>query len=39
MVGYAVTGVIRAEPGPIEGHRASTYGWWDFVLTHPGAPR
>ena len=38
MVGYAVTAIIRAEPGPIEGHRASTYGWWDFVQTIP-APR
>lgn len=38
MVGYAVPCVIRAEAGPIEGHRASTYGWWDFVLTIP-APR
>jgi len=38
MVGYAVPCVIRAEAGPIEGHRASTYGWWDFVLSIP-APR
>ena len=38
MVGYAVPCVIRAEQGPIEGHRASTYGWWDFVQTIP-APR
>jgi 4-hydroxy-4-methyl-2-oxoglutarate aldolase len=38
MVGYAVPCVIRAEAGPIEGHRASTYGWWDFVQTIP-APR
>ena len=38
MVGYAVPCVIRAEAGPIEGHRASTYGWWDFVLSVP-APR
>ena len=38
MVGYAVPCVIRAEQGPIEGHRASTYGWWDYVLTIP-APR
>jgi len=37
-VGYAVPCVIRAEAGPIEGHRASTYGWWDFVLSIP-APR
>ena len=38
MVGYAVTCVIRAEPAPLEGHRASTYGWWDYVQTIP-APR
>jgi regulator of RNase E activity RraA len=38
MVGYAVTALIRAEQGPIEGHRASTFGWWDFVLSIP-APR
>jgi regulator of RNase E activity RraA len=38
MVGYAVPCVIRAEQGPIDGHRASTYGWWDYVLTIP-APR
>jgi regulator of RNase E activity RraA len=38
LVGYAVTAVIRAEPEPLEGHRASTYGWWDYVLSLP-APR
>ena len=38
MVGYAATAVIRSEKGPIEGHRASLYGWWDFVLSLP-APR
>ena len=38
MVGYAVTAVIRAEPQPLQGHRASTFGWWDYVLTIP-APR
>lgn len=38
LVGYAVTAVIRAEPAPIDGHRASTYGWWDYVQTIP-APR
>jgi regulator of RNase E activity RraA len=38
MVGYAVPCLIRAEQGPIDGHRASTYGWWDYVLTIP-APR
>jgi 4-hydroxy-4-methyl-2-oxoglutarate aldolase len=38
MVGYAAPCIIRAEAGPIEGHRASTYGWWDYVQTIP-APR
>ena len=38
MVGYAVTALIRAEHGPIEGHRASTFGWWDYIQTIP-APR
>lgn len=38
LVGYAVTAVIQAEPRPVEGHRASTFGWWDYVLTLP-APR
>jgi 4-hydroxy-4-methyl-2-oxoglutarate aldolase len=38
LVGYAVTAVIRAEPEPLEGHRGSTYGWWDYVLSIP-APR
>jgi 4-hydroxy-4-methyl-2-oxoglutarate aldolase len=38
LVGYAVTAVIRAEPEPIEGHRASTFAWWDYVLSLP-APR
>jgi regulator of RNase E activity RraA len=38
LVGYAVTAVIRAEPAPVQGHRASTYGWWDHVQTIP-APR
>jgi len=38
MVGYAVTGLIRAERGPVEGHRASTFGWWDYIQTIP-APR
>jgi regulator of RNase E activity RraA len=38
MVGYAVTALIRAEQGPIEGHRASTFGWWEFIQTIP-APR
>jgi regulator of RNase E activity RraA len=38
LVGYAVTAVIRAEPEPLEGHRASTFAWWDYVLSIP-APR
>jgi len=38
LVGHAVTAVIRAEPQPLEGHRASTFGWWDYVLSIP-APR
>ena len=38
LVGYAVTAVIRAEPQPIQGHRASTFAWWDYVQTIP-APR
>ncbi len=38
LVGHAVTAIIRAEPPPIDGHRASTYGWWDYVLSIP-APR
>jgi regulator of RNase E activity RraA len=38
LVGYAVPALIRAEPAPREGHRASTYGWWDYVLSIP-APR
>ncbi len=38
LVGYAVTAVIRAEQGPVEGHRASTFAWWDFIQTIP-APR
>lgn len=38
MVGHAVTCVIRAEPEPLEGHRASTFAWWDHVLSIP-APR
>ena len=38
LVGYAVPCIIRAEPQPLQGHRASTYAWWDYVLTVP-APR
>src|SRR6266508_286316 len=38
LVGYAATCLVRAEQGPIDGHRASLYGWWDFVMSIP-APR
>ncbi len=38
LVGYAVTALVRAEPQPIQGHRASTFAWWDYVLSIP-APR
>lgn len=38
MVGYAVTALIRAEPEPLPDHRASTFKWWDYVLSIP-APR
>jgi len=38
LVGHAVTALIRAEPEPLHGHRTSTFGWWDYVLTIP-APR
>jgi regulator of RNase E activity RraA len=38
MVGYAVTALIRAEPAPLQNHRASTFAWWDHVLSIP-APR
>lgn len=36
MVGYAVTALIRAERGPVEGHRASIFAWWDYIETIPG---
>ena len=38
IVGYAATGLIRAEHGPAEGRRASTFAYWDYVLSTP-APR
>lgn len=38
IVGYAVTGIIRAERGPAEGRRASTFAYWDYILSVP-APR
>jgi 4-hydroxy-4-methyl-2-oxoglutarate aldolase len=33
-----VPALIRAEPEPQTNHRASTFGWWDYVLSIP-APR
>jgi regulator of RNase E activity RraA len=38
LVGYAVPCLIRAEPAPLPNHRASTFAWWDYVLSIP-APR
>ncbi len=38
IVGYAATALIRAERGPAEGRRASTFGYWDYILSIP-APR
>ena len=38
LVGHAVTALIRAEPAPLPEHRASTFAWWDYVLSIP-APR
>jgi regulator of RNase E activity RraA len=38
LVGYAVPALIRAEPQPLQGHRSSTFAWWDYVLSIP-APR
>ncbi|MBI3625334.1 MAG: RraA family protein, partial [Candidatus Rokubacteria bacterium] len=38
QAGYAVTALIRAEAEPQEGHRASVFAWWDYVLSLP-APR
>src|SRR2546430_17542721 len=35
LVGYAVPCVIRAEHEPLQGHRSSTFEWWDYVLTIP----
>lgn len=35
MVGYALPALIRAERGPWEGHRASVFGWWDYIQTIP----
>jgi regulator of RNase E activity RraA len=36
MVGYAVTALIRAEPAPLDGHRAAEFAWWDHVAQSPG---
>jgi regulator of RNase E activity RraA len=38
LVGYAATALIRAEPEPRDGHRASLFGYWDFIRSIP-APR
>ena len=38
LVGYAVPCVIRAEHEPLQGHRSSTFEWWNYVQTIP-APR
>ncbi|MFQ5896841.1 MAG: RraA family protein [Candidatus Methylomirabilia bacterium] len=38
LVGHAVTALIRAESAPQEGHRASTFAWWEYILSIP-APR
>jgi len=38
LVGHAVTALIRAEAAPVDGHRASIFGYWDFIQTIP-APR
>jgi regulator of RNase E activity RraA len=35
LVGYAVTALIRAEPEPRDGHRASLFGYWDFIRSIP----
>src|SRR5262245_11039284 len=36
MVGYAVTALIRAEPQPVEGHRANEFAWWEHVAASTG---
>ncbi len=38
IVGHAVTVLVRAEQAAQEGHRASTFAWWDYIQTIP-APR
>jgi regulator of RNase E activity RraA len=35
LVGYAVTALIRAEPEPRDGHRASLFAYWDFIQSIP----
>jgi regulator of RNase E activity RraA len=35
LVGYAVTALIRAEPEPRDGHRASLFAYWDFLRSIP----
>jgi regulator of RNase E activity RraA len=36
MLGYAVPALIRAEPAPVDGHRAGESAWWDHVAASPG---
>jgi len=36
MVGYAVTALIRAEPAPLDGHRAAEFAWWEHVAQSVG---
>jgi regulator of RNase E activity RraA len=35
LVGYAVTALVRAEPPPLDGHRASLFAYWDYIRTIP----
>jgi regulator of RNase E activity RraA len=35
LVGHAVTALVRAEAPPLDGHRASLFGYWDFIRTIP----
>jgi regulator of RNase E activity RraA len=35
LVGHAVTALVRAEAAPIDGHRASIFGYWDYIQTVP----
>jgi len=38
MLGYAVTALIRAEPAPLDDHRAAESAWWDHVAASPAPP-